>query len=275
MKNKNFLPLITTSVIVIIFLLFLSSNIFVTIQSGQAGVLYEKFGSGTVTDRYYSEGFHIKAPWNTMYIYNVRVQEERMEMEVLSKNGLSIIVDVSIRYRPTLADLGRMQKEIGQDYQNVIITPEVRSSVRKVIGEYDPEELYSTKRDIIQKEIYDETKANVEEKYILLDAILIRSVVLPATIKTAIENKLKQEQESKEYEFRLEKELKEAERKKIEAQGIKDFQDIVSEGISDKLLKWKGIESTLELAKSQNSKVVIIGGGKDGLPIILGGGDDK
>ena len=142
---------------------------------------------------------------------------------------------------------------------------------RKIIGKYDPEELYSSKREVIQKEIMEETDHALAKKFIILDAVLIRSVELPTTIKTAIETKLKQEQESKEYEFRLQKEQKEAERKKIEAQGIKAFQEIVSEGISDKLLKWKGIEATMELSKSPNAKVVIIGSAKDGMPIILGG----
>jgi len=271
MQNKNLLSVIITAAVALLIVVFLSSNTFVTIQSGYAGVLYEKFGGGTVTDKSYPEGFHVIAPWNTMFIYDVRVQEVRQDMEVLSRNGLTITVDVSVRYRPDAQYLGILQQDVGQDYREKIIIPEVRSSVRKIIGKYAPEELYSTKRELIQQEIFEETRDNVEKKYIKLDAILIRSVVLPPTIKTAIENKLKQEQESKEYEFRLEKEKKEAERKKIEAQGIKDFQDIVSEGISDKLLKWKGIESTLELAKSENSKVIIIGSGDDGLPVILGG----
>jgi len=270
MRNKNLVTVLGLIFAGFVAILILSSSIFVTIDSGQAGVLYEKFGKGTVTDGYLAEGFHVKMPWNTIYIYDARVQEKRQEMEVLSKNGLTIKVEVSIRFRPNVDQLGMIHKDIGQQYEAKIIIPEVRSSVRKIIGKYDPEELYSTKRELIQQEIFEETEDNVRAKYITLDAILIRSVELPPTIKTAIENKLKQEQESKEYEFRLEKEQKEAERKRIEAQGIKDFQDIVSEGISDKLLKWKGIESTLELSKSDNAKVVIIGSGKDGLPVILG-----
>ncbi|MFT5595345.1 MAG: prohibitin 1, partial [Flammeovirgaceae bacterium] len=145
---------------------------------------------------------------------------------------------------------------------------------RKVIGRYDPEELYSSKRDVIQEEIFTDVKNRLKDKNIYLDAILIRGIELPPNIKMAIEKKLKQEQESQEYEFKIEKEKKEAERKRIEAQGIKDFQDIVSEGISDKLLRWKGIEATLSLAQSPNSKVVVIGQGDDGLPLILGGNSD-
>ncbi len=270
MDNRKYLPFIIVGAIVVVLLLILSSSIFVTIRSGEAGVLYKKFGEGTVTDEYLSEGFHIKAPWNSVYIYDVRTQEDKQIMDVLSKNGLSIKLDISYRYSPNIEELGILHKQVGQNYVDKIIIPEIRSSVRKVIGSYDPEELYSSKRDTIQDEIYNTTRKNIGMKYLNLDAILIRSVELPPTIKTAIENKLKQEQESKEYEFRLQKETKEAERKRIEAQGIKDFQDIVSDGISDKLLKWKGIEATLELAKSPNAKVVVVGSSKDGLPLILG-----
>lgn len=267
--SKSLWTVLSVVGIVIVMIMILTSNIFITIDSGKAGVLYKKFQGGTVTEMSFSEGFHVILPWNTMYVYDIRNQQKEEMMEVLSKNGLSIKVDVSVRYFPKADQLGFLHREIGQDYVDKIIIPEIRSSTRKVIGKYDPEELYSTQREAIQNEIFEQTRINLDKKYLILDALLIRSVVLPETIRTAIENKLKQEQESKEYEFRLQKEQKEAERKRIEAKGIKDFQDIVSEGLSDKLLKWKGIEATLELAKSQNSKVIVVGGGKDGLPLIL------
>ncbi len=262
--------LILTVVISFFLLLIFWQTSTVTIQSGEAGVLYRQFADGTVTDFYFSEGFHFIAPWNSMYVYNVRNQEQRETMEVLSKNGLAIQVEMSIRYRPLIKQIGFIHQTIGENYKDVIVMPEVRSASRQVIGRYDPEELYSTKRDFIQDEIYNDVKTRLERMNIHLDAILIRGIDLPPNIRAAIEQKLKQEQESQEYEFKIQKEEKEAQRKRIEAQGIKDFQDIVSEGISDKLLRWKGIEATLELAKSQNSKVVVIGQGKDGLPIILG-----
>ncbi|MEM9051495.1 MAG: prohibitin family protein [Bacteroidota bacterium] len=269
--EPNQRKLVIVAGLTVFLLLVLWQTSTVTIQSGQAGVLYKQFGGGTVTDVTYPEGFHVLAPWNKMYIYDVRNQEEKENMTALSKNGLSIDMEMSIRFRPIEEEIGVIHKGIGLSYKDVVVMPEVRSSARKVIGRYDPEELYSSKRDFIQEEIYNDVKKRLEEKNIFLDAILIRGIELPANIKTAIEKKLKQEQESQEYEFRIEKEQKEAERKRIEAQGIKDFQDIVSEGISDKLLRWKGIEATLEMAKSPNSKVVVIGQGDDGLPIILGG----
>lgn len=256
-------------VVGIIIVLYFFSELFVTIETGQKGVIFYKF-SGIDKQNVWEQGLHTIAPWNTMYIYDVRIQESSEEMDVLASNGLSIHLDLSYRYSPIPNEIGFLHDEIGEDYHKRIVLPEIRSSTRKVIGKYLPEELYSTKREIIQEEIFHQTEASVKKKHIRLDALLIRSIKLPETIKVAIESKLKQEQQSMEYEFKIAKEKKEAERKRIEAQGIKDFQNIVSEGISDKLLRWKGIEATQELAKSQNAKVVIIGNGKDGMPVILG-----
>jgi prohibitin 1 len=191
-------------------------------------------------------------------------------MDVLTRNGLSIHLDVSFRFLPIAQELPKLHREIGPDYAEKVVIPQIRSSARKVIGKYLPEELYSTKRDIIQEEIYHETDSILRTKHIHLDAVLIRSVKLPASIAEAIERKLRQEQEAMEYEFRIQKEQKEAERKRIEALGIKQFQDIVSSGLNPYLLRWKGIEATQALANSPNTKIIIIGSPKEGLPIILG-----
>ena len=269
--EPNQRKIIITAIVAFVLVMVLWQTATIKIKSGEAGVLYKQFGAGTVTDMHFTEGFHFIAPWNDMFVYNVRNQEYTEVMDALSKNGLTIRMEMSIRYRPIISEVGHIHQTLGLNYREVIVLPEVRSAARQVIGRYDPEELYSTKRDFIQDEIYNRVKVKLEEKNIFLDAILIRGIELPPNIKTAIEQKLKQEQESQEYEFRIQKESKEAERKRIEAQGIKDFQDIVSEGISDKLLRWKGIEATLELSKSTNAKVVVIGQGGDGLPLILGG----
>ncbi|MCC5920121.1 MAG: prohibitin family protein [Cyclobacteriaceae bacterium] len=269
MDNTKFLPYIIGGVATLILILYLSSSIFITIQSGQAGVLYKKFGGGTQTDSHYTEGFHIIAPWNTMYIYDVRTQENKQVMEALSRNGLTIKMDVSYRFKPQIDRIGILHREIGQNYAEKVIIPEIRSSLRKIIGKYNPEELYSSKRETIQTEVFESVAETINEKYLTMDALLISGIELPATIRTAIEKKLKQEQESQEYEFRLEKEQKEAQRKKIEAEGIREFQMIVSEGLNDRVLKLRGIEATLKLAESPNAKVVVVGG-DDGMPLILG-----
>jgi len=269
MKNvpKFLVPLVF---ILIVFIFFLSKST-INIGSGRAGVLFKTFSGGVVTDKpALGEGFHIIAPWNDVVVYNVKQQEILENMSVLSSNGLDIKLEATVWFQPNYSQLGLLHQKRGVNYVNDVIKPAIRSAARSVVGRYTPEQIYSSKRDAIQKEIFEETKKILDNQYIQLNAVLVRDVSLPLTIKTAIERKLKQEQESLEYEFRIIKERKEAERKRIEAKGIKDFQDIVSNGISEKLLKWKGIEATLDLAKSPNAKVVIIGSGKDGMPIILG-----
>ena len=172
---------------------------------------------------------------------------------------------------PVPSQIGYLHDDIGRDYLESIIKPEIRSVTREVIGNYLPEELYSTKREAIEDEIYDRTKDNIQAKHLSLDAILIRDVTLPQTLRAAIEQKLKQEQEALEYEFKIDKAKKEAERKEIEANGIAKFQKIVNQTITPQLLKWKGVEATQEIAKAPNSKVIVIGNGDGDLPIILGG----
>jgi len=162
-----------------------------------------------------------------------------------------------------------LHARIGKDYLRRVVIPALRASARSVIGRYTPEQIYSTKRDAIQDEIFEETKQILDQKYVDLNQVLIRSIVLPPTIKTAIESKLKQEQESLEYKFKLEKAQKEAERQKIDAQGKAKANEILNASLTDKILREKGISATVELAKSPNSKVVIIGN-SEGMPLILG-----
>ncbi len=256
----------------LIFAIILIANCSVNIGYGEAGVLFRTFGGGVVTEEApKGEGFHIIAPWNKVYVYNTKQQEQFEEnMQVLSSNGLEIRLDISILYQPKVNELGLLHQTKGEDYLNVVIVPEIRAVARSVIGRYTPEQLYSTKRDVIQNEIFEETKRKVEAQHVQLNAVLVRDVTLPATIKEAIERKLAQEQESLEYEFRLEKARKEAERQKIDAEGKAAANRILSASLTDKILQEKGIEATTNLAKSPNSKVVIVGSGEGGLPLILG-----
>ncbi|MEM8846966.1 MAG: prohibitin family protein [Bacteroidota bacterium] len=266
------LPKIGLPIIVaVILLIILISKSAITIGSGEAGVLYKTFGDGVVTDKPpLGEGFHLVAPWNKVYVYEVRRQEIFEKMKVLSSNGLDIQLDASAWYQPNYNQLGKLHQEIGENYLQRIILPTIRSAARSVVGRYTPEQLYSSKRDAIQAEIFEETKKIVDNQYIVLDDILVRDVTLPPTIKEAIERKLKQEQESLEYEFRLVTAQKEAERQRIEAQGKADANRILSASLTDKILQDKGIEATLQLSQSPNSKVVVVGSSGDGLPLILG-----
>ncbi len=248
--------------------LFFSS--FVSIGPGEAGVIFRPFGGGVDTVRPpLPEGVHLVAPWNKVYVYNIRQQEIKEVMKVLSQDGLDITLETSVWFQPDVAHLAQLHKYRGRNYVEAVLKPAIRSATRAVVGRYTPEQIYSSKREAIQQEIFDETDQILRNQYVQLNKVLVRDVTLPPTIKSAIERKLKQQQEALEYEFRLQKEKKEAERKRIEAEGIRDFQHIVTEGISDKLLRWKGIEATLKLAESKNAKVIVIGSGKDGLPIIL------
>lgn len=267
------LPKIALPVIFgVIVLVILISKSAITIGSGEAGVLYKTFGGGVVTDAPpLGEGFHLVAPWNKVFVYEVRQQEVFEKMQVLSSNGLEIKLDASAWFEPKREFLGKLHQEKGTEYIQRVLLPTIRSAARSVVGRYTPEQLYSSKRDAIQQEIYEETKKIVDGQYIQLNEVLVRDVTLPATIKEAIERKLKQEQESLEYEFRLVTASKEAEKVRIEAQGKADANKILSESLNSQILKDKGIDATLKLAQSANAKVVIVGGGGEGgLPLILG-----
>ncbi len=259
-------------IFLVIVLIIVVAKSAVVIDSGHAGVLYRTLGDGVVTDEpALGEGFNLVAPWNKVIEFEVRQQSRSYRMDVLSVNGLEIKVDATVWFEPDQNSLGKLLQEKGVDYEERILTPAMSAAAREVVGRYTPEQLYSSKRDVIQKEILDETSKGVEGQYININRILVKDVTLPPTIKEAIERKLKQEQESLEYEFRLSKAEKEAQRQRIEAEGKAAANKILSASLTDKILTEKGIQATLELSKSPNSKVIVVGGGEGGgLPIILG-----
>ncbi len=240
------------------------------VDSGGQGVLFKRFGGGT-SKEIFGEGVHIVPPWNYMVVYDVRTQDRPEKLHILTSNGLSVDMDLSIRYRPLKPELPTLHQTVGPRYYDTIIKPSVRSEVRKIVGNYTPEEIYSTKRDEVGDAIDGGVKKALMGRHVEVEAVLIRNVDLPEKLQHAISEKLEEEQRSEKMQFTLARERQEADRKRIEAQGIADFQKIVSQGISDQLLRWKGIEATELLAQSQNSKVVVIGAGKGGLPLILGG----
>ncbi len=265
------LPKIGIPVIVIlVILVIVLMKSFVQIRSGETGVLY-KLSDGVVTDEPpLGEGLHLIAPWNDVIKYEIRQQELFEKMKVLSSNGLEIQIDASAWYQPVPSDVAKLHQNIGENYLQRVIQPAIRSAARSVVGRYTPEQLYSSKRDAIQDEIFIELKAILDKQYVQLNELLVRDVTLPATIKTAIERKLKQEQESLEYEFRLVTAAKEADKVRIEAQGKADANKILSASLTDKILQDKGIDATIKLSESPNSKIIVIGSGDSGLPLILG-----
>jgi regulator of protease activity HflC (stomatin/prohibitin superfamily) len=273
MNNRKLLPFIIPGIILLFIIMGVSSSIFYTIGPTERGVIFYKFGKGLDTDNVIGQGFHVKAPWNELYIYKINETSSDENMDVLDKNGLSIHVEMSTRYNPFPDKVGHIHEKFYRsspdDYISILVIPEVRSTVRQVMGRYTAEEIYSTKRGEVEATIRSEAEKILRKENINAAAVLIRSIVLPAQIKGAIENKLQQEQEALAYQFRLEKEKSEAERKRIAAEGEARANNIVNSSLSDTLLKMRGIEATLELSKSPNSKVIVVGG-SDGLPLILG-----
>lgn len=264
---KIALPIVIVAIIVIIII----SKSAINISSGQAGVLFERFGGGVVTDEpAMGEGFHIVAPWNDVFIYEVRQQTLDESMKVLSSNGLDIRLDASVWFEPQREKLGLLHQEKGENYVQRVLMPAIRSATRTVVGRYTPEQLYASKREGIQTEIDMEMKEQLKDQYIQVNRILVRDVSLPENIKEAIERKLRQEQEALEYEFRLTKAVQEAERQRIDAEGKARANEILNASLTSNILKEKGIQATIELAKSNNSKVIVIGSGDEGMPIILG-----
>ncbi len=270
MSTRRLLPVIIVTFIILFVVILLSSSLFLTIKPGERGILFDRF-TGLKLEKIYEPGFHVKAPWNEMIVYDVTETQIEETMDVLDKNGLSIAVDVSIRFRPIYDRIGYLHENFRGDFVNRLVIPEVRSTVRQVMGRFTAEEIYSTKRSEVETSISQETQQILDENNILMKALLIRSINLPEQIKMAIENKLKQEQEALAYQFRLDREKSEAERMRIQAEGEARANEIINNSLTDNLLKMRGIEATTRLAESQNSKVIVIGGGEEGLPLILGG----
>lgn len=268
--NKKSQSLIVLAAAVLVILIFFSSSMFYIIKPGERAIIFRKFTTGLDKEKIFQPGFHIVAPWNDLIKYNVREQRVEETMDVLDKNGLTLAVDIFVRYNPILNRIGYIHEEIGPDYVGVIIIPEVRSAVRRIMGKYAAEEIYSTKRATVEDEIKSETAAVYKKKNIFMQELLIRSIKLPEQLKMAIEMKLKQEQEALAYEYRLDRERSEAERIRIQAEGIANFNRIINSSLTTNILKQRGIEATIELATSANTKVVVIGAGKDGMPLILG-----
>jgi len=253
--------------------------IWYTIPAGHVGVLWKRFAGGTVLNRVIPEGTKLILPWDRLYIYDARLQQVQNDVAVLASDGLQITLTLAWRYHLEPDTVARLHKFVGPNYGATLIAPTVAARARDVIATYRPEEVYTENRLKIQNEIlesvrfelYNRFNPNAKEKFLWLtmEDVLIKAMSLPAGVQEAIVRKNAAFHEIEEYANRVKKEEREAERKRIEAVGIRNFQEIVSNGMSDSYLRWRGIEATLELAKSPNAKVVVIGNSKNGLPLIL------
>jgi prohibitin 1 len=214
-------------------------------------------------------GINVVNPFARIVKFSVQTTENKEVMQVLSREGLTIGLEISALYRLDPDSAASIYRKVGEDYVEVVLVPQFRSISRAVTASFQASALYSTEREKLGSSIQDELARTVGPRGIIIETTPLRNVALPTQLTDAIEQKQRAEQESQRMEFILAKERQEADRKRIEAKGIADFQSIVAQGISEPLLRWKGIEATEKLAASQNAKVVIVGAGKDGLPIIL------
>lgn len=249
--------------------ILLWKRVVISIHSGQAGVLYSFF-TGTDQGNIYDEGVHLIWPWNTMYIYDIRFQTREQNYSLLTNGGLPVNLKVAIRFQPDIRMLPLLHVAVGPDYVEKVVFPETEAALRRAVGQYGPEEVYTSHRGFLESVVVS-SLSKMENRYVIVDDVLVKSVDLPATVRDAIERKLALHEEEKAFQYRLSIEQKEAERKRIEAQGIQNYQQIISKSLTSDLLRWQGIQATRELATSNNAKTVVVGSGKDGLPLILGG----
>lgn len=263
--RRSGIYLIIGSLLAVLLGVTLSHRIFHTIKSGERGVRWSLFGGGTVLDRDYPEGLRIISPWDYMYVYDVRVQEVNDSVAVLTANGLPITIKYSVRYRPDLQRLPYLHQTYGPNYVETLLKPEIVSALREVIGNYRPEAIYSRSERGLIDEIFESLASQVTNRYVVIQTVILESLRLTPELENAINQKLVDEQTALAYEFRLSRERSEAQRKGIEAGGIEAFERLSKISI----LKWRGIEATEELAKSPNTKVIIIGPGQTQLPILL------
>jgi regulator of protease activity HflC (stomatin/prohibitin superfamily) len=251
------------------FLIFFFERIVISVHPGELGVLWRWLGGGTQIDTVYREGAHVILPFNRMYVYNVRKQTFSDTIDVLTVDGLTVKVRYSVRYYLDKDTLPLLHQRVGPDFVSVVVRPEVRSVMRMVFGQYKPEEIYATQK-AIQERISVLSKTHLEARFVALDDVPIESITLPGKISEAIETKLAQQQVEQEYVYRISIATKEADRKRIESAGIKVYNDTVNSSLTPSVLAWHGILATQELAKSPNTKVVVVGSSKNGLPLILG-----
>jgi len=253
-------------ILILIFTIVSFSQLIRVVPAGHVGVV-DIFGK--VKERTLKAGINLVNPFAKVLMFSIKTQEMKEMMSVPSQEGLNVGLEISVLYHLEPEDAADVYKTVGYNYQDVILVPQFRSVVRGVTASYVAKALYTSAREELSLQIKDQLDKLVSERGIFIESTPLRSIALPERLRKAIEEKLQAEQESQRMQFVLDKEKQEAERKRIEAQGIADFQRIVSKGIDQQLLKWKGIEATEKLANSQNAKIVIVGG-KDGLPFILG-----
>lgn len=259
------LALKTLLLIVVLVCIIFFNRIVQSVYPGEMGVLWSRLGGGTVLDRTYTEGMYIIWPWDNFYIYDMREQELEQTTLVYARDGLEISVVTSIRFRPTMHYLPRLHQDLGPNYVHKVITPEVTSSVRKVLGNFAPEDIYAKDEEGLIGELNSILREDLNAEFFEVTEFLVKELQLPDRIELAIQRKLEAEQDMLAYRFFLIREKDEKERRIIEAEGLRAFETI--SGIS--VLRWRAIKATETIANSPNAKVILAGTGENQLPVLL------
>ena len=255
-----------------LFILLVIGAPITVVPAGHVGV---KDFFGSVSSSVLTPGVHVVLPFTRVHKMSIQTQELKETAEVPSKEGLVMDLEGSLLFRLDPAKAADMYKTVGANYIEIAVVPQMRSAIREITASYEAKVMYSAEREQIARETFELVRKMTSGRGIIVEAVLLRKIGLPPVVANAIQEKLKREQEAEQMKFVLQKESQEAERKRIEAQGITDFQRIVGQGLSPQILEWKGIEATEKLAMSPNTKVVVVGNPKSGLPLILGGGAEK
>jgi prohibitin 1 len=255
------------TVVVLLFVLIVLFSSVVSIPTGHVGVLTL---FGRVTGETLGEGIHLINPLKSVQRLSIQTQSVKETANVPSNEGLILALDTSLLFHLDRAKAAEVYQKVGANYAEKIVEPTMRAAIRAATSAHTANALYTNARELVQQQIQDELTTQLAQRGVIVENVLLRDVQLPSMLKTSIEAKQQAEQDALRMNFILQKEKQEAERKRIEAQGIADFQKIVAQGISTQLLEWKGIEATEKLASSANSKVVVVGNPKNGLPLILG-----
>jgi len=261
------LRLIAFGILAFILVILLLSSI-TRVGTGHVGVLtlFGKVQTGEIL----GEGIHLINPLKTNNELSIQTQTLKESASVPSSEGLMMNLDTSLIYHLNPDRAAEVFQKIGADYETVVVEPTLRSAIRESTASHTANALYTGERELVAKQIQDQVTTQLSQRGLVVENVLLRDIQLPATLKASIEAKQQAEQEALAMNFRLQKETQEAQRKRIEAAGVRDFQQIVAQGITPSLLEWKGIEATENLAKSPNTKVVVVGNNKNGLPLILG-----
>jgi len=279
-RNLGSITLVALSALFLIVLCW--NRIVVDVPSGSVGVLWLRFLGGTVPNYYFSSGTKIIAPWDRIFLYDARLRNITERLDVITRDGLSATIGVTASYFVRRRTVGQLHEVFGPDYEKTLLAPVLAVEVRNAASNMDAEDLYRANVDKLGEKIAQSVVHGLTEEDRGVDApdgllnltgVFIGPIVLPPKVVESIEAKLREQQEALRADYTIELERQESRRKVIEAEGIRQFQQIISAGISENYLRWKGIDATLQLARSNNAKVVVIGGGPGGLPLILDGAD--